>query len=96
MCHDVHRINGKLQGSSQDELVMMDMIYKQYNSSFISCDTSSIKISIRGNEETYEIIDVYKFSSDRKMMSVTVKNLADGSIFNFGKGADNVIKTKLN
>jgi phospholipid-translocating ATPase len=31
---------------------------------------------------------VYDFTSDRKMMSVIVKRVADGKIFIFTKGAD--------
>ena len=30
ICHDVLRIQGKLSGSSQDELVMMEMIEKDH------------------------------------------------------------------
>ena len=56
ICHDVLRIKGKMSGSSQDELVMMEMIENDYNCSFIVRDSSSIKIKMRGKEETYEIL----------------------------------------
>ena len=84
-----------MSGSSQDELVMMEMIEKDYNCSFLVRDSSSIKISMRGIQETYEILQVFEFTSDRKMMSITVKNLADNKLINYSKGADNVMKTKL-
>ena len=45
-----------MTGSSQDELVMMEMIEKNYNCSFVLRDSSSIKISLRGKVETYEIL----------------------------------------
>jgi magnesium-transporting ATPase (P-type) len=73
ICHDVLRIQGKLSGSSQDELVMMEMIEKEYNARFIMRDSQSIKISINKIEEVYDVLNVYEFSSDRKMMSITVQ-----------------------
>jgi len=72
ICHDVLRVKGNLSGSSQDELVMMEMIEKDYQAKFLMRDTSSIKISLRGIEEIYDIIQIYEFTSDRKMMSITV------------------------
>ena len=58
-------------------------------------DSDTIKISIRGKLETYKVIKVYEFNSDRKMMSVTVKRESDGVIINFGKGADMAITKRL-
>jgi len=39
ICHDVLRIQGKLSGSSQDELVMMEMIEDEYDAEFIMRDS---------------------------------------------------------
>jgi len=39
ICHDVLRIQGKLSGSSQDELVMMEMIENEYAAKFIMRDS---------------------------------------------------------
>lgn len=77
ICHDVLRIDGKLSGSSQDELVLMEMIELNYNSSFVTKDSDSITIKINDQTEVYTIVKIYEFSSDRKMMSVTVKR-SDG------------------
>ena len=73
ICHDVLRIQGKLSGSSQDELVMMDMLEREYDARFIMRDSQSIKISINEVDEVYDILNVYEFTSDRKMMSITVQ-----------------------
>ena len=94
VCHDVLRINGKLSGSSQDELVMMEMIEKEYDCEFISRDSDSVRVRIRDVTETFTILKVFEFSSDRKMMSVTVKR-EDGQVVNYAKGADMMIKKKL-
>ena len=96
ICHDVLRVKGNLSGSSQDELVMMEMIEKDYQAKFLMRDTSSIKISLRGVEEIYDIIQIHEFTSDRKMMSITVQKQGDAQLINFAKGADMMIKNKLN
>jgi len=73
ICHDVLRIKGKLSGSSQDELVLMEMAEKDCEARFLQRDSDSITISLRGEIETYEICKIQEFTSDRKMMSITVK-----------------------
>ena len=51
---------------------MMEMIEKEYNARFIMRDSQSIKISINKVEEVYDVLNVFEFTSDRKMMSITV------------------------
>ena len=63
--------------------------------SMVERDQKSIKIVINGNTEVYEIMKVEEFTSDRKRMSVLVKN-QDGQIINFIKGADMAIIPRLN
>lgn len=67
------KINDKLSGASQDELVLMQMIEDNYDSSFISRDSDSITIEVNKVKEVYDIIKFYEFTSERKMMSITVK-----------------------
>ena len=95
LCHDVLRLNGKLSGSSQDELILMEKVEEVYGAAFLSRDTNFINIRIQGREEQYSIVKIYEFSSDRKMMSVTVREEKTGKYFNFAKGADMMIKQKL-
>ena len=38
---------------------------------------------------------IHEFSSERKMMSITVKEEKTGKFFNYAKGADMMIKQKL-
>mmetsp|Transcript_36704 Transcript_36704/g.56267 ORF Transcript_36704/g.56267 Transcript_36704/m.56267 type:complete len:94 (-) Transcript_36704:710-991(-) len=72
LCHDVLRINDKLSGASQDELVLLQYIEDNHDSKLISRDSDSITISINGQHEVYKILKVFEFSSERKMMSVSV------------------------
>jgi magnesium-transporting ATPase (P-type) len=73
VCHDVLRIDGKLSGSSQDELVLMEMAEDYYGAKFLNRDADSITIEINGVAEIYKIIKVHEFTSDRKMMSLSVE-----------------------
>ena len=49
----------------------------------------SYTISIFGKEQTYEIVGINEFSSDRKRMSIVLKKNGVGWIF--AKGADNIM-----
>jgi magnesium-transporting ATPase (P-type) len=57
-------------------------------------DSHNIRIIINGNKEEYEIIKVYEFNSDRKMMSVILKD-DKGKLILFTKGADMAILPRL-
>ena len=48
-----------------------------------------------GNIEKYKILKVIEFTSDRKRMSMVVKRMNDGRVFNFIKGADFAIVPRL-
>lgn len=62
-------------------------------------DTNIIVIEILGIEETYEILKFFEFTSERRMMSIAVRQIvADGlgPITIYSKGADSSIKEKCN
>ena len=77
-----------LSGASQDEIQLLQAGETSGIVNIVSKNTEKIKIQIDGKVEEYKIIKVFEFTSDRKMMSVVVKNLADNKIFIFTKGAD--------
>ena len=45
---------------------------------FIGRDSENITIEVKGVTETYEVLKVVEFTSDRKRMSVVVKRQNDG------------------
>lgn len=49
------------------------------------------EINFNGKLIHYEILDTLEFTSDRKRMSVVVKDSADGKILLLSKGADEAI-----
>jgi phospholipid-translocating ATPase len=51
---------------------------------------NEIKISVFGKQEVYKILEVIEFNSDRKRMSVVLKN-PDGKVVVYTKGADSML-----
>ena len=43
-------------------------------SSFVDRDANSIKISLKGREETYQVLKIFYFESERRCMSVVVRH----------------------
>ena len=74
-----------------DEVNFLEMCRDSGFAFFKHRDSDVITIEILGKEERYQIIRVLEFTSDRKRMSVIVKNLESGKIINFIKGADMAI-----
>ena len=62
---------------------------------FVSRNSDTITIKVQDKTETYKILRMIDFSSDRKRMSVVVKREEDGKLFNFIKGADLTILPRL-
>lgn len=59
----------------------------------VSRSKDQLKIRLEGKEETWELLKVFEFSSDRKRMSVVVRN--ERGIFLYCKGADSVVLPRL-
>eukprot|EP00477_Mikrocytos_mackini_P001498 GAHX01001611.1.p1 GENE.GAHX01001611.1~~GAHX01001611.1.p1 ORF type:complete len:1200 (-),score=219.20 GAHX01001611.1:28-3627(-) len=58
-------------------------------------DGQIILINIKGRQHLFEVLDIIEFTSDRKRMSVIVKDPRDNKIKIFCKGADSVIHSNL-
>ena len=54
-------------------------------------DSDHMTIKLEDNTEKYQILKVIEFDSDRKMMTLVVKNEQTGKILVFSKGAESVI-----
>lgn len=84
-----------ITGNSEDELVLMRMIEDNYDSEFLGRTGDKISIRVRDQTEQYQIVNFYEFTSERKMMSITLIRLSDNLIVNYTKGADDLIKNLL-
>lgn len=63
------------------------------NIEFVRSTQSTTTVRVKGNEKTFELLEVFPFTSDRKRMSVIIKS--NGVIKMYSKGADSIIKARL-
>ncbi|KAK5993921.1 putative phospholipid-transporting ATPase DNF3 [Cladobotryum mycophilum] len=94
------RDNGETtyQAASPDELALVEAA-RDMGFMVIDRPAQSIKLQIQDADgtlqtETYQVLDVIEFNSQRKRMSIIIR-MPDGRICLFCKGADNVITSRL-
>ena len=85
----------KYTGSSLDEITFIEMCRDVGIAYFIERNQNSVRISVNGEIEVWEVMHVNEFDSDRKRMSVIAKNESNGKVFSFVKGADIAILPRL-
>ncbi|NXI58332.1 AT8B1 ATPase, partial [Chloroceryle aenea] len=97
ICHTVmvDTCDGQLnyQAASPDEGALVTAA-RNFGYVFLSRTQNTITISEMGIERTYEVLAILDFNSDRKRMSVIVREPA-GNIRLYCKGADTVIYERL-
>ena len=98
VCHAivVDPKTGKYNASSPDELALVEGA-KRIGSSFEHRDSNRVITVARsdGVRMKFQLLQVLEFTSDRKRMSVIVKNQQTDEIVLMTKGADNIIKNLL-
>jgi magnesium-transporting ATPase (P-type) len=77
-----------LNCNSQDEKVLLDTLQDKYGFKLISRTTDTVEIEMNGEVETWKIIKLNEFSSERKMMSIVVRREEDDVLMSYVKGAD--------
>uniref|UniRef100_A0A8C3J3F9 Phospholipid-transporting ATPase n=1 Tax=Calidris pygmaea TaxID=425635 RepID=A0A8C3J3F9_9CHAR len=97
ICHTVmaDSSDGQLnyQAASPDEGALV-MAARNFGYVFLSRTQNTITISEMGVERTYDVLAILDFNSDRKRMSVIVRE-SGGNIRLYCKGADTVIYERL-
>uniref|UniRef100_A0A8C3RSQ7 Phospholipid-transporting ATPase n=1 Tax=Chelydra serpentina TaxID=8475 RepID=A0A8C3RSQ7_CHESE len=97
ICHTVmvDASDGQLnyQAASPDEGALVTAA-RNFGFAFLSRTQNTITISEMGIERTYDVLAILDFNSDRKRMSVIVRE-PDGNIKLYCKGADTVIYERL-
>ncbi|XP_051960985.1 phospholipid-transporting ATPase IC [Xyrauchen texanus] len=97
LCHTVmveHKNDDLVyQAASPDEGALVTAA-RNFGFVFLSRTQDTITISEMGKEETYEVLALLDFNSDRKRMSIILK-FPDGRIRLYCKGADTVIYQRL-
>ena len=86
--------NGKVtyQGPYPDEITLVDAA-KQMGFEFLQASSTKSQILLHGEIKSVELLELFPFNSDRKRMSVVVKD--KGVIKMYMKGADSIVKARL-
>lgn len=100
ICHNVtptvENNERDLKAASPDEIALVK--YSEYLGYYLDVRTGS-KIEITNlcnKKERYQILHNFPFSSERRRMGILVKDLESGKYIFYQKGADSVIKTRVN
>ena len=90
-CHTVIREkDGTYRAESPDELALVQGVG---NFDCFLCDrgTSTMMVEMLGEKQAYEILAVNAFNSDRKRMSILIREKASGEYYIMCKGADSTM-----
>lgn len=80
-------------GMSPDEITLVDAA-KKVGYEFRYRSNNEIEIKIGGVKRVYKLLEVFKFTSERKRMTVIVQDPDDPEfVIAFIKGADNIMKS---
>ncbi|KAG0165536.1 hypothetical protein DFQ28_008659 [Apophysomyces sp. BC1034] len=82
------------QASSPDEAALVSGASTLFGHQFYGRSPRSIRCTIQGTDQVYEVLNVCEFNSTRKRMSVVLKE-PGGTIKLYCKGADTVIFERL-
>ena len=93
MVSDVDKAGNKIyQGPSPDEITLVDAA-KEMEYEFMKATQSTTTVNVQGLAQTFELLEVFAFTSDRKRMSVVIRD--NGIIKMYTKGADSIVKKRL-
>jgi len=84
-----------LTGASLDEQALLQAVDESKAGWFIERSAKTLTINLAGNELQYDMICINEFSSERKLMSVVVRDQKDGKLYVFAKGAESQIMARL-
>ena len=82
-------------GASQDELCLLEMVEDKGIAKLLARDATTMTIEVMGMTEKYDIVKVVEFTSERKMMSVVVRDQRSQDLFVLSKGASDSMLTRL-
>ncbi|KAF2071974.1 hypothetical protein CYY_006711 [Polysphondylium violaceum] len=82
------------QSQSPDEIALIDCA-KANENLFLNRSTTDVKIRISGEEKEYGLLAIMEFSSDRRRMSILLKDKQNDKIILYSKGADSIMLERL-
>lgn len=95
LCHTIMiDEDGDYSASSPDEMAFVGFA-KLMGSEFMGTDDdNNMTVNEFGTIRAYKILDTFEFNSDRKRMSIIVRDEA-GKIFMYAKGADSIMMPRM-
>ena len=95
MCHTVVVVDNVLRSESPDELALVSAA-EQLGCKFLGRYNNLLLLLFHGKELKFEYLGIIYFDSDRKRMSVVVRDCDNNKTFILTKGADDVILSRAN
>lgn len=98
LCHTIviDEKTRKYNASSPDELALVNAA-KFFGCEFVKRDEeNNMQISFKGAIFKFRLMNILEFTSARKRMSVIVEDLQSGGYLLLTKGADSIVKERLN
>lgn len=91
-CHTVVReSNGTYRAESPDELALVQGASGSYSCQLLERGSREMRVRVAGREHSYAILAVNAFNSDRKRMSVLLRDCETDQHLVVCKGADNIM-----
>eukprot|EP01136_Pigoraptor_vietnamica_P004618 Opistho-1_new@35139 len=81
------------KAQSPDEAALVEAA-RNFGFTFVTRSPTTVTIDVMGTHETYQLLTILEFNSDRKRMSVILR-CPDGKLRLYCKGADSVIYERL-
>ena len=82
------------RGPSPDEVQLVEFA-KDVGFEFLGHSNKHFSVCVNGSQKSYEVLKLIEFNSDRKRMSLLVRDPEDGLIKMYIKGADSIIEERL-
>lgn len=79
-------------GPSPDEITLVDGA-KAMGYEFMKTTQSDSILNINGSDSSFELLETFEFNSDRKRMSVVIRD--KGKLKMYMKGADSIVQRRL-
>ena len=76
-------------------MCLIEMVEEKGLARLVARDATTITIEILGATEVYQIVKVNEFTSERKMMSIVVRNTETQKQQVYAKGASDSMSTHL-
>lgn len=84
-----------LTGASLDEQCLLNSVKQTGLAQFKQRSAKAIVIELAGLDTEFDLISLNEFTSERKLMSVLVRDRRSGQLFVYAKGAESQIMNRL-